>query len=101
MSIEVKDIQEEGFEATVYTLKCCNTGKDMVNIIARHIDSEPSPSHRINAIWENGESGEYLIDGLLSYGPIEKEGYSTVISDMETTEEGDSISITVHVEEKE
>jgi hypothetical protein len=99
MSIEVKDIEEEGFAATIYTLKCGETGREMVNIIARCSDTANSPSHKIKAVWENGESGQYSIDGLLSYGPVEKEGYSTTIVDMETIEDGDDIYITVHVEE--
>jgi|1_EtaG_2_1085319.scaffolds.fasta_scaffold69444_3 hypothetical protein len=101
MSIEVKDIEEEGFQATVYTLVCNKTGKSMANIIARDNDVNEALSHRINAEWAEGESGEYTIQGLLSYGPIEENGRSTVISDIDVQESGDSAKITLHVEELE
>jgi len=101
MSIKVKDVEEEGFEATVYTLICNKTGKSMANIIARYNDDDDAPSHCINAEWREGGSGEYTIQGLLSYGPIEENGRSTVISDIDVQESGDSAKITLHVEELE
>jgi len=99
MSIKVKDIEEEGFQATVYTLVCNKTGKSMANIIARYGDDSEAPSHCVNAEWTEGGSGEYTIQGLLSYGPIEEEDRSTVISDIDFQESGDSVKITLHVEE--
>ena len=49
MSIKVKDIEEEGFKATVYTLVCNKTGRSMANIIARCNDDTDAPTHRVNA----------------------------------------------------
>ena len=99
MSIEVKDVEEQGFKATVYTLVCNKTGKSMANIIARYSDDDDAPTHQIKAEWGDGESGEYTIQGLLSYGPVEEECRSTVISDIEVEESGDSAKITLHIEE--
>lgn len=99
MSIKVKDIEEKGFKATVYTLVCNKTGRSMANIIARCNDDTDAPTHRVNAEWTEGDSGEYTIQGLLSYGPIEEEGHSTVINDIDVFESGDSAKITLHVKD--
>ena len=99
MSIKVNDVEEQGFEATVYTLVCNKTGKSMANIIARCGEDSDAPTHRIKAEWGEGESGEYTIQGLLSYGPIEENDRSTIISDIDVEESGDSAKITLHIEE--
>jgi len=99
MSIKVKDVEEPGFKATIYTLVCNKTGKSMANIIARCNDDNEDLTHSVKAEWEEGGSGDYTIKGLLSYGPIEEDDRSTIINDIDVEENGDSVKITLHIEE--
>lgn len=70
MSIDINEIKNDGFSATVATLFCDETGLKMAEIIIRPSEKE----NFIEARWEDNRlptSGTHLIKGTLSCSPIE------------------------------
>ena len=78
MSFKVEQLKKEGFEATIGTLICDNTGLKMAEIIIRSSDMD----NYIEARWQNEKlptSGTHLVKGKLSCSPIETPTQKTAI----------------------
>jgi hypothetical protein len=101
MSLTKKEYDSDDFTGTVYTLVCDTSNQKMIDILVRGEGDADAPITKITAKWAGNEfgegSGEQTFTGLLHYGPIEDEDFSTEIADIQVDNEEDYMSITAYM----
>lgn len=98
MGLITKQINEEGFHATVHTLTCNVTNRPLAEIIEKQPDSSLYAYVKATSPFSEGaDSGVHKITGVLAFGGVESPRFPTVVKDITFDEKDDGTYVTLEV----
>ena len=85
--IELTEEGRVGFEGEVGTLYCDVTGKALAQLLIQNPTDEVRQVVKATSPFApNASSGEHLVEGILSYGPIDSKTSPTIVENIDVDE---------------